>query len=51
MSLPDSDSDTDGVLGDLFRRSWADLVRLATFLTGSVPAAEDLVQDLSLIHI
>jgi DNA-directed RNA polymerase specialized sigma24 family protein len=45
VTLPDSDSDTDGVLEDLFRRSWADLVRLAAFLTGSVPAAEDLVQD------
>jgi RNA polymerase sigma factor (sigma-70 family) len=37
--------DTGEPLDDLFRRSWADLVRLATFLTGSVPTAEDLVQD------
>jgi len=48
VSLPDSGSDVGGVLAELFRRSWADLVRLATFLTGSVPAAEDLVQDVFL---
>jgi len=59
VSLSDGDSETDDgettgetgdrepaeALDDLFRRSWADLVRLATFLTGSVPTAEDLVQD------
>lgn len=45
MSLSDSDNDPQTVLDGLFRRSWDDLVRLATFLTGSVPAAEDLVQD------
>ena len=41
----DNDSGPRADLGELFRSSWADLVRLATFLTGSVPAAEDLVQD------
>jgi RNA polymerase sigma factor (sigma-70 family) len=29
----------------LFRTSWVDMVRLATFLIGSQTAAEDLVQD------
>ncbi|HXQ63195.1 MAG TPA: sigma-70 family RNA polymerase sigma factor [Acidimicrobiales bacterium] len=38
-------NDTRAVLEELFRDSWGDLVRLATFLTGSVPVAEDLVQD------
>ncbi len=45
MSLPDSESDAGGALGELFRSTWTDLVRLAAFLTGSLPAAEDLVQD------
>jgi len=40
-----SDRDARGDLEELFRGSWDDLVRLATFLTGSVPTAEDLVQD------
>ena len=39
------DGGAEADLGDLFQGSWAELVRLATFLTGSVPAAEDLVQD------
>jgi DNA-directed RNA polymerase specialized sigma24 family protein len=38
-------TETGEPLDELFRRSWADLVRLATFLTSSVPTAEDLVQD------
>ena len=37
--------DQERLLTELFRRSWVDLVRLATLLTGSVPIAEDLVQD------
>jgi DNA-directed RNA polymerase specialized sigma24 family protein len=45
VSLPESNNDQRAVLGELFRRSWDDLVRLAAFLTGSVPVAEDLVQD------
>jgi RNA polymerase sigma factor (sigma-70 family) len=45
VSLPASDPDPQASLGELFRSSWGDLVRLATFLTGSVPTAEDLVQD------
>lgn len=45
MSLPEGESDQGPDLGELFRSSWDDLVRLATFLTGSVPVAEDLVQD------
>jgi DNA-directed RNA polymerase specialized sigma24 family protein len=45
VSLSDDDSDTQADLGGLFRRHADELVRLATFLTGSVPAAEDLVQD------
>lgn len=49
MSFPGSDSDQGAdqraVLDELFRSSWDDLVRLAVFLTGSVPVAEDLVQD------
>jgi DNA-directed RNA polymerase specialized sigma24 family protein len=45
VSLPASDPDPQASLGELFRSSWDDLVRLATFLTGSVPTAEDLVQD------
>ncbi len=32
-------------LGDLFREQYASMVRLAHALTGSNPAAEDLVQD------
>jgi RNA polymerase sigma factor (sigma-70 family) len=44
VSLPD-EGETQAALGDLFRSRWNDLVRLATFLTGSLPAAEDLVQD------
>jgi RNA polymerase sigma factor (sigma-70 family) len=39
------DHDDQVLLGELFRSSWVDLVRLATLLTGSVPTAEDLVQD------
>jgi RNA polymerase sigma factor (sigma-70 family) len=38
-------SETGEDVGELFRSSWAEMVRLATFLTGSVPVAEDLVQD------
>jgi DNA-directed RNA polymerase specialized sigma24 family protein len=37
--------DQEQLLTELFRRSWVDLVRLATLLTGSVTIAEDLVQD------
>jgi RNA polymerase sigma factor (sigma-70 family) len=44
-SLSANNSDDDAVLGELFRNSWSDLVRLATFLTGSIATAEDLVQD------
>ncbi len=39
------ESDARAALDQLFRSSWKDLVRLATFLTGSLPAAEDIVQD------
>jgi DNA-directed RNA polymerase specialized sigma24 family protein len=47
LSGSDDDQGTDqrALLGELFRFSWDDLVRLAAFLTGSVPVAEDLVQD------
>jgi DNA-directed RNA polymerase specialized sigma24 family protein len=45
VSVSDGDSDTGPDLEELFRSSWDGLVRLATFLTGSVPTAEDLVQD------
>ncbi len=43
--LSTSENDARDGLEELFRASWTDLVRLATFLTGSVPTAEDLVQD------
>jgi RNA polymerase sigma factor (sigma-70 family) len=45
VSLAEGGGASPAVLEELFRRSWGDLVRLATFLTGSVPTAEDLVQD------
>jgi DNA-directed RNA polymerase specialized sigma24 family protein len=48
VSLAVGDPDEQAVLGELFRSSWTDLVRLATFLTGSVQTAEDLVQDVFL---
>jgi RNA polymerase sigma factor (sigma-70 family) len=48
-SIPEGEGDTVAVsessVGDLFRSSWTDMVRLATFLVGSQPAAEDLVSD------
>jgi len=43
--LSTNESDARDDLEELFRGSWTDLVRLATFLTGSLPTAEDLVQD------
>ena len=43
--LSTNEGDARGDLEELFRGSWTDLVRLATFLTGSLPTAEDLVQD------
>jgi DNA-directed RNA polymerase specialized sigma24 family protein len=39
------EGDARAAIEGLFRNSWSDLVRMATFLTGSQPAAEDLVQD------
>jgi DNA-directed RNA polymerase specialized sigma24 family protein len=45
VSLPDDEGGIQGALGDLFRSRWSELVRLATFLTGSLAVAEDLVQD------
>jgi RNA polymerase sigma factor (sigma-70 family) len=53
-SISDGQGDTLGTsgrgpsgasVGDLFKSSWTDMVRLATFLVGSQPAAEDLVSD------
>jgi DNA-directed RNA polymerase specialized sigma24 family protein len=45
MSLSEGDGETRADAAGLFRGSWDELVRLAAFLTGSLPAAEDLVQD------
>ncbi|HEY5251578.1 MAG TPA: sigma factor [Acidimicrobiales bacterium] len=45
MSLSAGDSETRADVAELFRGSWDEPVRLAAFLTGSLPAAEDLVQD------
>jgi DNA-directed RNA polymerase specialized sigma24 family protein len=45
VSFLGRDPDDQELLTELFRRSWVDLVRLATLLTGSLPIAEDLVQD------
>ena len=45
MSLSEGDGETRAEAAELFRGSWDELVRLAAFLTGSLPAAEDLVQD------
>jgi len=45
VSLSAGDSATRADVAELFRDSWDELVRLAAFLTGSLSAAEDLVQD------
>jgi len=49
-SIPSGEAETHasevGIsVGDLFDSSWTEMVRLATFLVGSQPAAEDLVSD------
>lgn len=43
--IADRERVADAELDALFREQWWDLVRLATFLTGSQVTAEDLVQD------
>jgi DNA-directed RNA polymerase specialized sigma24 family protein len=45
MSLSGGDGEARADPAELFRGSWDELVRLAAFLTGSLPTAEDLVQD------
>ncbi|MGH9065289.1 MAG: sigma-70 family RNA polymerase sigma factor, partial [Acidimicrobiales bacterium] len=43
---PSGDGGTQGeALAELYDDRWVAMVRLATFLTGSLPLAEDLVQD------
>jgi DNA-directed RNA polymerase specialized sigma24 family protein len=44
-SISDDKAESNKALVDLFQSSWTQMVRLATFLTGSQSAAEDLVQD------
>lgn len=45
MALSEAQTNRRAVVEELFRVSWPDLVRTATFLTGSLPVAEDLVAD------
>lgn len=49
-SIPGGEAETEAPatvvsIVDLFESSWTEMVRLATFLVGSQPAAEDLVSD------